>query len=295
MRYNITQMRQLHKNEFPSLLQELPDPPEKLYLEGELPSEDWKWLTVVGSRKFTTYGKESCRELIMGLRGEPVVIVSGLAMGIDAIAHEAALDAGLPTVAVPGSGLDRSVLYPKMNYRLAERILESGGALLSEFEPDFRATNWSFPQRNRIMAGLAHATLIAEASLKSGTMITAKLAREYNREVCAIPGSIFSESSEGPHSLIRDGATPITSAADLKEALGLSGLENEATPSTQNLFKDCSKDELVIIELLHTPKTRDELIAESGLGVSAAQTTLSVLEIKGLIKESMGEIRLVRD
>src|SRR3989344_646430 len=141
-------MKMLATSEFPRRLREITDPPKKLYLEGALPPEDYKWLAVVGSRRFSSYGKEATEMLITGLAGYPIVIVSGLALGIDAIAHKAALQKKLKTVAIPGSGLDRKVLYPSTNKRLAEDILASGGALLSEFEPAFQATAWSFPQRN---------------------------------------------------------------------------------------------------------------------------------------------------
>src|SRR3989344_2642579 len=186
------QLAQLTPNLFPRRLREIPDPTEKIYLKGTLPSEDHKWLCVVGSRKYSSYGKEVCEKLIEGLRGYPVVIVSGLALGMDAIAHRAALSAKLHCVAVPGSGLDPSVLYPATNRRLADEILKAGGVLLSEFEPNFRATAWSFPQRNRIMAGLSDAVLVIEAEKRSGTLITARLATAYHRDVFTIPGSIFS-------------------------------------------------------------------------------------------------------
>ena len=147
-------------SEFPALLREIPDPPEQLFIRGTYPSEDYIFLCVVGSRKYTPYGKSACQSLLSGLRGYPIAIVSGLALGIDAIAHEAALTAGLPTVAVPGSGLQDSVLYPRTNFGLAQRILKAGGALLSEFPPEHEARPENFPQRNRIMAGLSHATLV---------------------------------------------------------------------------------------------------------------------------------------
>ena len=148
-------LEKLDPSEFPPQLLEIPEPPKELWVAGALPSPETVLLTVVGSRKYTSYGKEACEEIISGLRGYDIAVVSGLALGIDTIAHESAMRAGLKTVSVPGSGLDPSMLYPRANLQLAKRILESGGALLSEFAPDFRPTDWSFPQRNRIMAGLA--------------------------------------------------------------------------------------------------------------------------------------------
>ena len=285
------QLAQLTPNLFPRRLREITDPPEKLYLKGTLPSEDHKWLCVVGSRKYSSYGKEVCEKLIEGLRGYPVVIVSGLALGMDAIAHRAALSAKLPCVAVPGSGLDPSVLYPATNRRLADEILKAGGVLLSEFEPNFRATAWSFPQRNRIMAGLSDAVLVIEAEKRSGTLITARLATEYNRDVFTIPGSIFSASSVGPHMLIRLGATPLTSPDDLLQALGFSSA-TRSTPHAKS-HDDCSEDEMRVVKLLAEPLPREELIEQLGWPASRANAILSLLELKGHIAESIGEIHLI--
>src|SRR3989338_6399828 len=146
-------IRKLGKEDFPKRLLQITDPPEQLYVRGELPPEDSKCLCVVGARKYSEYGKQAIEKLIAGLRGYSIVIVSGLALGIDSIAHRAALDAGLITIAVPGSGLDSKVLYPASHKQLAEKIVASGGCLLSEFETMFRPTAYSLPQRNRIMAG----------------------------------------------------------------------------------------------------------------------------------------------
>ncbi|MFA6536745.1 MAG: DNA-processing protein DprA [Candidatus Paceibacterota bacterium] len=282
-------IRELTPDEFPKRLLEIPDKPKKLFIRGQMPPEDYKWLAVVGSRKYTPYGRQVCEKLIAGLHGQPVVIVSGLALGIDALAHETALDNGLTCVAVPGSGLDPKVIYPASNYQLAERIIDKGGALLSEFEPDFQATTWSFPQRNRIMAGLSDAILVIEAEIKSGTLITSRLATDYNREVMTVPGSIFSSTSEGPHMLIRLGATPITTSKDILDALGL---VSDSPLAVEDRYKDISMEEMAIIKLLAIPTSRDELIRKSGMSVSRANSLLSVMEIKGLIKESLGEIRL---
>lgn len=281
-------MKELLLSEFPRRLREITDPPAKLYVQGALPPEDYRWLTVVGSRKYSNYGKEATEALIAGLRGYPIVIVSGLALGIDAIAHRTALHTNLPTVAVPGSGLDRKVLYPSTNRNLADDIVKAGGALLSEFEPDFRATVWSFPQRNRILAGLSDAVLVIEAEQKSGALITSKFATEYNRDVFTVPGSIFSASSAGPHMLIKLGATPITSPGDLLEALGLKKGEKG-----ERNYSDCTSEEKKIIELLQNPMSRDDLIDSLGISVSKANALLSLMELKGLIKESVGEIHLV--
>lgn len=284
MRYEI---ETLAKSRFPGLLGEIIDPPKSLRFAGTLPNPEQKLLCVVGSRKHTEYGKEVCRSLIQGLAGYPITIVSGLALGIDSIAHKTALEHGIHTVAVPGSGLDPKVLYPRSHLVLAEQIVEDEGCLISEFDDDFVATQWSFPQRNRIMAGMSHAVLVIEAEEKSGTLITSKLATEYNRDVFAVPGSIFSKQSEGPHMLIRLGATPIRKSEDILEALGFS-IEAKQT----QLYIPESEEEKILITLLEIPMSRDDLIHESGLPISTANSTLAVLEIKGVITESMGEIRL---
>jgi len=256
---------------------------------GELPQTK-KYLCVVGSRKYSDYGKAVCEKLIEGLRGYSITIVSGLALGMDGIAHRAALKTGLPTIAVPGSGLGPKALYPVTNRNIAEEIIESGGALISEFADDFRPRLESFPQRNRIMAGMSHATLIVEAELKSGTLITSKYATEYNRDVFTVPHSIFSKTSEGPHMLLRLGATPITQSSDIVTALGL-------RPRDELLqmrdYSGCSTDERELISLLSEPLSRDEIIRRLGKPVYATQTIIATMEIKGLIEEVMGEIHLV--
>lgn len=276
-----------HSN-FPPLLKEVPHVPKKLWYAGKLAPPENKILCVVGSRKYTEYGREVCEKLIAGLRGYPISIVSGLALGIDSIAHRSALNNGLHTIAVPGSGLNPNVLYPSSHLGLARSIIESGGALLSEFENDFRATPWSFPQRNRIMAGMSHAVLVIEAEIQSGTLITSRLSTDYNRDVYAVPGSIFSKTSEGPHMLIRLGATPITSGEDLCKALGFE-TKNVIKKLAQN---DLSDQEKMIIDLLINPMTKDDLIRKSKISSSEINAILTVLEIKGYIVEIMGEIQL---
>ncbi len=280
-------LTQLQSSKFPRRLREINDPPKKLYLRGEMPPEDFKWLCVVGSRKYTNYGKDACETLIAGLAGLPVIIVSGLALGIDSIAHKSALKAGLKTVAVPGSGLNPNVLYPATGKGLAEEIVKSGGALISEFEPDFHATIWSFPQRNRIMAGLSDAILVIEAEIKSGTLITSKLATDYNRDVFALPGSIFSKTSEGPHMLIRKGAGVVDSVSTLRTLLGFSDEDIDIKRD----YSNCSKEELDILKALDTPLSQDELLNGLQMPTSKIYSVLSILEIKGLIKEEMGEWR----
>ena len=284
----IMEIRDLPKKEFPPLLNEINDPPKSLRVIGEIPRTE-KYLAVVGSRKYSEYGKAVCEKLIEGLRGYPITIVSGLALGMDSIGHKAALKAGLPTIAIPGSGLGEKVLYPASHRNLANEIVENGGALISEFDDNFRATPYSFPQRNRIIAGMCHATLVIEAELKSGTLITSKYAIEYNRDVFTVPNSIFSKTSEGPHILLRLGATPITESKDIITALGLTPYENLLEKRD---YKDCSSDEHEVIKLLSEPMSRDQIIQMLGKPVYVTQTILATMEIKGLIEEVMGEIHL---
>ena len=277
-------------DEFPALLKEITDPPKELFLRGELPSqEENKFLCVVGARKYTSYGKEVCAKLVSELAGYPVIVVSGLAIGIDSIAHKTALDVGLKTIAIPGSGLEKSVIYPSMHKGLAEKIVADGGALLSEFEPDFKATPWGFPQRNRIMAGISHAVLVIEAEKRSGTLITSRLALEYNRDVMTVPGSIFSKNSEGPHMLIRLGATPVTCGDDILEVLKL-----KKKDSSEKFYSldDLSEEEKLIIQLLKEPLEKDELIREMKMPVAQANILLSTMELKGIITEEMGKVVL---
>lgn len=281
-------LEKLDQSELPSQLLEIPEPPKELWIAGALPSPETVLLTVVGSRKYTSYGKEACEEIISGLRGYDIAIVSGLALGIDSIAHESAMAAGLPTIAVPGSGLDPSVLHPRSNLQLAGRMLESGGTLISEFAPDFRPTLWAFPQRNRIMAGLAKATLLIEAGERSGTLITARLAADYNREVLVVPGSIFSPASRGTHQFLKLGATPVTSSEDVLRALGFTP---EETPPQEIDLSLLPEAERAVMEFLTEPQNRDHVIEALELSASDANILLMKMEIAGLIVETPEGLR----
>lgn len=206
-------------------------------------------------------------------------------LGIDALAHTAALKVGLPTIAIPGSGLSDDVLYPKSNRPLASEILEAGGSLISEFDDDFKAAPWSFPKRNRIMAALSHATLVIEAEEKSGTLITARLAMEYNRDVMAVPGSLFSPTSAGTHNLIKDGATPIRSAEEICEVLKLSSKENQET-----LFPVLSENENKLLTLLNKPQTKEYILSKLSLPHHSVEGMIESLVSKKIIRERMGTI-----
>lgn len=284
-------IRKLPKEEFPKALLEIPQPPKELWVMGEMPTENLIYLCVVGSRKFTTYGREACEKIIAGLKGYPIVIVSGFAMGIDTIALKKAMEVGLRTLVFPGTGLSEEAIYPKTNVKLVKEVVDNGGCLISEFEPDFKATQWGFPMRNRLMAGISKAVLIVEAEEKSGTLITARLTTEYNRDLLVVPGSIFSPNSKGVNKLLRQGATPITSAEDVLEALGFELPKDEERQA--KLFLDLLPEEKTIIGILREPMPRDDLIRAMKMPIPAANALLSVMEIKGLIKEELGEIRAV--
>lgn len=275
--------------DLPENLREISDPPKNgLYVIGSPWPANIKRLCVVGTRKPTDYGQAVIDTLFSNLANSAISIISGLALGIDAIAHRLAIKNGLHTVAFPGSGLDDAVLYPATNKTLAEEIISSGGGLVSEYEPDQKAAQWTFPRRNRLMAGLADAVLIIEATSESGTLITARLALEYNRDVMCVPGSIFSPTSAGPHQLLRDGAALIQSADDILTALGMQNGNKKIID-----ISSLSEDEQTIYKLIRSePHTKDELIKKSKLDTTRALSVITMLELKGISIERLGKIYL---
>ncbi len=286
---DLIKVKKLSKKEFPPNLLEIPDAPEELQIIGELPDYNkYKYLTVVGSRAVTSYGRRVLNHLIEGLRGYPIAVVSGLALGTDALAHKKALELGLPTVAVPGSGLSKEVLYPKSHFSLALEIVRSGGTLLSEFDFKQSAAPWTFPKRNRIMAALADAVLVIEAKEKSGTLITARLATEYNKDLLVVPGDIFSDALKGNLQFLKLGATPVTEPSDILDVLGLDRQIDAQTASLHDL--NLPNDELAILNALDEAKSKDELLEASKLPISKFNITFSKLELKGFIKEELGKV-----
>jgi DNA processing protein len=273
------EIRKLSPRQFPPLVAEIPQPPSELWAVGNLPPPYITLLAVVGSRKYTTYGKQVIDHLIGGLAGYPVGIVSGLALGVDGLAHTAALKHNLYTLAVPGSGLDESVLYPASHRNLARSIVESGGGLLSELEPMTKSALWTFPQRNRIMAGMCKATLLIEAGAKSGTLITARMCVDYNRELLVVPGNIFSTNSAGTHQFLKLGATPVTDATDILAVLGIEPGTDKA-PQTLTLL---SPLEQKVITLLRNPTDRDTLIRALAIPIHEAGVLLMQMEMSGLV------------
>lgn len=274
--------------EFPELLRELPDAPTSLYVRGTLPIPDLVPLAVVGSRRMSGYGRKVCEKLVTELRGYPVSIISGLAIGLDSVAHEAALAVGLHTVAVMPSGLDDHVLYPARHRPLAQAILKSGGALVSEYAPTAAPARWTFLARNRIMAGLSKATLLIEAAERSGTLVTARLALDYNREVLVVPHPLGSETGAGGNALLRAGATLVRSGEDILEALGITV---EEVPAQVTL--DLSEDERLVYDALSETRERGELTLVVQLPQQRINVALSMLLIKGLVHETLGKIARV--
>jgi DNA processing protein len=311
---------------YPELLKQIHPKPNHLDVAGTIPSDNYKFLCVVGSRTPSPYGIEACRKIILGLQGQPVVIVSGMAIGIDSIAHEAALEAGLKTIAFPGSGLSLHALYPASRRNLAEKIINSGGGLISPFPKDQTGAIWTFPIRNRLMAGISHATLIIEGRKGSGTLGTATYATELNRNVLIIPGSIFSELSYGPLLLMKEGATPVTCAEEVMNELTFSGerlakvvrsperlattlgdikkkelarLAGTAINKTDSLIRydinklSLSPEEKMIMEnLKNGTLSATDLIEKTSLSTSMLNITISELEMKNLVVQEGGSYRM---
>jgi len=282
------EIRSYWEDNYPAKLRELEsDAPAVLYVRGQFPGEA-KRIAIVGTRSATAYGKRITRDLILGLRGSGFHIVSGLASGIDGFAHEAALETGLPTEAVFGCGVDR--IYPPTNTALANRILASGGALISEFPLGIGPDRHHFPQRNRIIAGLSLGVLVVEAGDKSGALITAMLGLEYGREVMAVPGAITNPKTSGCHALIKSGAALIEKSEDILHALNVShGAASEK--DTPQVRLDLSPPESSIVGILDaTEALHIDVIAEkAGIPVGEALGRLLLLELKGAIKQLPGK------
>jgi len=263
---------------------EIPQPPKKLRILGNKPPDDYFRLCVVGPRKYSEYAEKACRQIISGLAGLPISIISGLAFGIDSIAHKTALENNIHAIVVPGSGLHQNAIYPQTHLHLAKEIHDSGGCLISEFADDFRAVSWGFPQRNRIMVGLSDATLIIEAPEKSGTMITARMTVECGHDLLVVPGSIFNLNSDGSNHLIKDGAHVICNSDDLIDFIGFQ-------PKSKNIENlNLSTDEKILLKKLDTPIDFDTLLKQKILEVDQLNTTISSLEIKDLIQFVDGNI-----
>jgi DNA processing protein len=271
---------------FPALLGQLHDPPERLYVRGDAAGVfERPAVAVVGARSCSGYGAQVARALSRDLAAARIAVVSGLARGIDAEAHRGALDAGGTTVAVLGCGIDRD--YPARHAELARRIVAGGGLIVSEYEPGVEPAPWRFPARNRVIAGLALATVVVEARERSGALITADFALELGREVFAVPGEITAALSVGTNRLIRQGAAPLLGAADVLAALGL-----EPAPAPRAEVTDGAGRLLAL--LVDAPRGQDELVRATGLAASAVAAALVELELAGLAVEAEGVYRPAR-
>jgi len=273
--------------DYPVLLREIPDPPLVLYIVGERRLLSARQLAIVGSRNPTPMGRENARAFARNLSGAGLVITSGMALGVDGAAHRGALEAGGKTIAVAGTGLDR--VYPARHRELAHEIVKQG-ALVSEFPLGTPPLPENFPVRNRIISGLSLGTLVVEAALQSGSLITARMANEQGREIFAIPGSIHAPQSRGCHALIRQGAKLVETAQDILEELGpLAAVALQAThenmPPGARLD---SKMEALLEHIGHDPVSIDALIERSGLTADAVSSMLLEMELDGLVSNCPG-------
>jgi DNA processing protein len=268
----------LESDDIPEVLRTIPAAPKKLYYQGPLLDLlESPRLSVVGSRKVSPYGRFVTQKLAGGAAGQGLTIVSGLAFGVDALAHQAALDAGGRTIAVLPSSLTQ--IYPASHRGLAQRILDNGGALVSEYEATPSVRREYFIARNRLISGLSQATLITEAALKSGSLHTARFALEQGRTVLAFPGNINSETSVGTNNLIKAGAVPVTEVDDIFFAMEL-----EAQPQVR-ILTGSNDAETTLLQLLSTgAQDGDTLLAESRLAVGDYSQALTMLEITGRVR-----------
>jgi len=280
---------------YPKILKEIYAPPLILYYRGDLSILKYQSLAVVGSRKISPYAQNILPELLNEVINHQIVITSGLAYGVDALAHQIALESKGLTLAVTGSGLAWDYIYPSGNKKLAHTIIDNGGLIISEFSPFIKSMPFNFPRRNRIISGLSKASLIVEASQKSGALITAKYALEQGREVMAIPGPINLENAVGTNYLIKNGAKPITSAEDILESYGII----KSLEKLINNFdtKQATINELIILKTLKGVTLHiDKIIEHCTLDTSVTNSLLMQMELKGWVKNigSQNFISLVK-
>jgi DNA processing protein len=274
--------------QYPKLLKEIFNPPALLYAKGNLDNLNNQFnLAVVGTRKVSNYGKQITPELVKPLAKNGFTITSGLALGVDALAHQSAVEAHGKTIAVLGSGLDNQNIYPSCNRYLAKSILDNNGTIISEFPIGMLPLKHNFPTRNRIIAGLSLGTLVIEAAETSGALITAYLALEQNREVFAVPGSLFNKNSMGTHKLIQKGAKLVTSYQDILDELNLKDVKSYV--ANQQVLPTTSEEKLIVENLSHDPTHVDQIIKTTQLPASLVSGCLSLMEMKGMIKNLGGQ------
>lgn len=264
-------------SDYPKLLREIPNPPIVLYILGEFLPHDDLAIAVVGTRRFSLYGKQVVQELTMNLVRAGLTIVSGLALGIDALAHRTAVEGSGRTIAVLACGLDS--IYPASNRNLAQAILQSGGAIISELPLGTPPLKHHFPYRNRIISGMSLGTVVIEAAADSGSLITAQHALDQNRQVFAVPGSIFNPGSVGPNNLLKMGAKAATNASDILEDLNLGSLQTQIV--TREIMGDNAEEETILKILKREPVHVDLIIKTSGLPAHIVAATLTIMEMKG--------------
>lgn len=269
---------------YPSLLKEIYDPPPLLYIKGSVPSDEDVTLAVVGTRKTTQYGRQITPELVSQFSQAGLTIISGLALGIDALAHQSAIKSGGKTIAVLACGLD--IIYPVTNDYIGKSIINTGGSLISEYPPGTLPLKQHFPVRNRIISGLSQGVVIIEGNEDSGSLITARCALEQNRDVFAVPGNITSVTSRGPHKLLKLGAKLITSANDVLIELNIDQIKKI---SQNKKIIHQSKEEKKLLSILSSdPLHIDELTQKSKLNISIINSTLTKMEMRGLVRNLGG-------
>ncbi|OGF26229.1 DNA protecting protein DprA [Candidatus Falkowbacteria bacterium RIFOXYB2_FULL_47_14] len=280
----------LEDDDYPNLLKEIYDPPHLLYYRGEIDKKNGSNLAVVGTRKFSPYGKQVTETLVSDLVNNNFTVISGLALGIDTLAHNAALSLSGRTIAVLGTGLDKKNLYPSSNLRLADMIAAEGGAIVSEFPLGTPPLKHNFPQRNRIISGMTLGTIVIEAGERSGALITARYALEQNREVFAVPGNIYSPVSVGPNNLIKAGAKPVTTASEIMETLDLTRINTYI--ENKKIMPASREEEIILANITYEPQHIDELIRLTGLDTARINSTLIIMEMKGMVK-NLGNMQYV--
>ena len=269
--------------EYPRLLKEIHSAPFGLFVRGKIPDYEIA-VAIVGTRKPTAYGLNIAKTVSAELAGQNIAVVSGLALGIDTAAHHTAVEARGKTIAVLGGGIDDKTLYPPTNRKLAHAISSEFGAVISEYPPATPALVPHFPARNRIISGLAQATVVIEGELNSGSLITARFALEQNREVFAVPGNITNPNAAGPNALIKQGAHPLLSANDIFDILNIA--QTKQSGQAKKIFPSSSEEHKIMELLSDNPAHLDDIIQSSGLDTKIINSTLTIMEMKGMVRNT---------